>query len=114
MHLHKRGLQLWEFLTDELPYPPSPLAPAQSVISEKTTATKKENFMQIIITSIQFISVHNQAFQSFHSAFLQTNKGPYQTSFQIIISLLYVNMRTKWMMTESGHNIYTAKQVAPR
>jgi hypothetical protein len=42
MHLHKRGLQLWEFLTDELPYPPSPLAPAQSVISEKTTATKKE------------------------------------------------------------------------
>jgi hypothetical protein len=41
MRLHMRGLRLWEFLTGELPYPPSPSAPAQPVISEKTTVAEK-------------------------------------------------------------------------
>jgi hypothetical protein len=42
MRLHMRGLRLWEFLTDELPYPLSPSTPVQHVISEKTTATEKD------------------------------------------------------------------------
>jgi hypothetical protein len=42
IHLHMCGLHLWEFLTGELPCPSSPSAPAQPVISEKTTTTKKE------------------------------------------------------------------------
>jgi hypothetical protein len=45
MCLHMRGLHLWDFLTGELPCPPSPLAPAQPVISEKTTATEKERLL---------------------------------------------------------------------
>jgi hypothetical protein len=36
------GLSLWDFLMGELPCPPSPSAPAQPVISEKTTAAEKE------------------------------------------------------------------------
>jgi hypothetical protein len=42
MHLHMRGLQFWDFLMGELPCPSSPSAPAQPVISEKTTTTDKE------------------------------------------------------------------------
>jgi hypothetical protein len=45
MRLHMRGLRLWDFLTGELPYPPSPLAPAQPVISENTTAAEKERLL---------------------------------------------------------------------
>jgi hypothetical protein len=45
MRLHMRGLRLWDFLTGELPCPPSPSAPAQPVISEKTTAAKKEKLL---------------------------------------------------------------------
>jgi hypothetical protein len=42
MRLHMHSLRLWEFLTDELPCPPSPSGHAQPVISEKTTAAEKE------------------------------------------------------------------------
>jgi uncharacterized protein (DUF1015 family) len=35
------GIHLWDFLTGELPCPPSPSAPAQPVILEKTTAAEK-------------------------------------------------------------------------
>jgi hypothetical protein len=42
MHLHMRGLCLWDFLIGKLLCPPSPSAPAQPVISEKTTAAEKE------------------------------------------------------------------------
>jgi hypothetical protein len=42
MRLHMRGLRLWDFLMGELPCPPSPLTPAQPVITEKTTAAEKE------------------------------------------------------------------------
>jgi hypothetical protein len=42
IRLHMRGIQFWEFLTGELPCPSSPSAPAQSVISEKTTIAEKE------------------------------------------------------------------------
>jgi hypothetical protein len=45
MRLHMRRLRLWDFLTSELPCPPSPLAPAQPVISEKTTAAEKERLL---------------------------------------------------------------------
>jgi hypothetical protein len=45
MRLHMHGLRLWNFLTGELPCPPSPLAPAQPMISEKTTAAKKEKLI---------------------------------------------------------------------
>jgi hypothetical protein len=45
MHLHMRGLCLWNFLTGELPCPPSPSAPAQLVISEKTTVAEKETLI---------------------------------------------------------------------
>jgi hypothetical protein len=45
MRLHMRGLHLWDFLTGELPCLPSPLAPAQPVISEKTTAAEKERLL---------------------------------------------------------------------
>jgi hypothetical protein len=45
MRLHMHGLRLWDFLTGELPYPPSPSAPAQPVISEKTTAAEKERLL---------------------------------------------------------------------
>jgi hypothetical protein len=45
MHLHMRGLRLWDFLTSELPCPPSPSAPAQPVISEKTIAAEKEKLL---------------------------------------------------------------------
>jgi hypothetical protein len=45
MHLHMHGLRLWDFLTGELPCPPSPSAPAQPVISEKTTAAEKEQLL---------------------------------------------------------------------
>jgi hypothetical protein len=40
-----RGLRLWDFLTGELSCPPSPLAPTQPVITEKTTAAEKEVFL---------------------------------------------------------------------
>jgi hypothetical protein len=39
---HMRGLCLWDFLTGELPCPPSPSTPVQPVISEETTAAEKE------------------------------------------------------------------------
>jgi hypothetical protein len=42
MHLHMRILRLWDFLLGKLPYPPSPLVPAQIMISEKTTTVEKE------------------------------------------------------------------------
>jgi hypothetical protein len=45
IRLHMRGLHLWDFLTGELPCQPSPLAPARSVISEKTTADEKEKLL---------------------------------------------------------------------
>jgi hypothetical protein len=45
MRQHMCGLRLWEFLTVELPCPPSPSAPAQPVISEKTTAAEKERLI---------------------------------------------------------------------
>jgi hypothetical protein len=45
MHLHMSGLRLWDFPSSELPCPPSPLAPAQPVISEKTTAAEKERLI---------------------------------------------------------------------
>jgi hypothetical protein len=45
MRLHMRGLRLWDFLTGELPCPSSPSAPAQLVISEKTTAAEKEKLL---------------------------------------------------------------------
>jgi hypothetical protein len=45
MRLHMRGLRLWDFLTGELSCPPSPSAPAQPVISEKTTTAEKEQLL---------------------------------------------------------------------
>jgi hypothetical protein len=42
---HMCGLRLWDFLTGELPCPPSPSAPAQPMISEKTTAAEKEQLL---------------------------------------------------------------------
>jgi hypothetical protein len=45
MHLHMRGLRLWNFLTGELPCLPSPSTPAQPVISKKTTAAEKERLL---------------------------------------------------------------------
>jgi hypothetical protein len=45
MRLHMRGLHLWDFLTGELPCSPSPSAPAQPVILEKTTAAEKEKLL---------------------------------------------------------------------
>jgi hypothetical protein len=45
MRLHMRELHLWDFLTGELPYPSSPSAPAQPVISEKTIAAEKERLL---------------------------------------------------------------------
>jgi hypothetical protein len=45
MHLHMRGLHLWNFLTGELPCPSSPSAPDQPVISEKTTTAEKERLL---------------------------------------------------------------------
>jgi hypothetical protein len=42
MRLHMRGLRLWDFLTGELPCPPSPSAPGPPMISKKTTAAEKE------------------------------------------------------------------------
>jgi hypothetical protein len=45
MHLHMRGLRLWDFLMGELPCLPSPLAPAQPMISKKTTAAEKEKLL---------------------------------------------------------------------
>jgi hypothetical protein len=41
MRLHMRGLHLWDFLTGELPCPPSPLASTQPVMLEKTIAAEK-------------------------------------------------------------------------
>jgi hypothetical protein len=45
MRLHMRELHLWDFLMGELSCPPSPSALAQPVISEKTTATEKEQLL---------------------------------------------------------------------
>jgi hypothetical protein len=45
MRLHIHGLHLWDFLMGELPCPPSPLAPAQPVISKKTIAAEKEQLL---------------------------------------------------------------------
>jgi hypothetical protein len=45
MHLHMCELHLWDFLTGELPYPSSHSAPAQPVISEKTTAAENERLL---------------------------------------------------------------------
>jgi hypothetical protein len=42
MRLHIRALCLRDFLSGELPCLPSPSAPAQPVISEKTTTAMKE------------------------------------------------------------------------
>jgi hypothetical protein len=43
--LHKCGLHLWDFLMGEFSCPPSPSAPTQPVISEKTTAAEKEQLL---------------------------------------------------------------------
>jgi hypothetical protein len=45
IRLHMRGFRLWDFITGERPCPPSPSAPAQPVISEKTTATEKDQLL---------------------------------------------------------------------
>jgi hypothetical protein len=45
MCLLMRGLRLWDFLTGELPCPPSPLTPDQLVISEKTAVAEKEQLL---------------------------------------------------------------------
>jgi hypothetical protein len=45
MRLHMHGLRLWDFLTGELPCPPSPSVSAQPVISEKTTIAEKERLI---------------------------------------------------------------------
>jgi hypothetical protein len=45
MRLHMHGLRLWDFLTGELPCPPSPSAPTQPMISGKTTAIEKEQLL---------------------------------------------------------------------
>jgi hypothetical protein len=45
MRLHMHELRLWDFLTGELPFPLSPLAPAQPVLSKKTTTTEKEKIL---------------------------------------------------------------------
>jgi hypothetical protein len=45
MRLHMRGLRLWDFLTGEVPCPPSPSVPARPVISEKTTTAEKEKLL---------------------------------------------------------------------
>jgi hypothetical protein len=45
MRLHMRGLHLYEFLIGELSCPPPPSAPAQLVISEKTTVAEKERLI---------------------------------------------------------------------
>jgi hypothetical protein len=42
MRRHMRGLRLWNFLTEELPCPPSPSAPTQPVITKKASAGEKE------------------------------------------------------------------------
>jgi hypothetical protein len=47
MHLHMCELRLWEFLTSELPCPPPPSAPAQPVISEKTTTAEKKRLITV-------------------------------------------------------------------
>jgi hypothetical protein len=46
MHLHMRGIRLWDFITGELPCPPSSSAPAQPVILEKTTTAEKEMLLE--------------------------------------------------------------------
>jgi hypothetical protein len=45
MRLHMHGLRLWDFLMGELPCPTSPSAPAQPVISEKTTTAENERLI---------------------------------------------------------------------
>jgi hypothetical protein len=45
MRLHIYGLYLWDFLTGELPCPPSPSPFAQLVISEKTIVAEKEKLL---------------------------------------------------------------------
>jgi hypothetical protein len=45
MRLHMCGLRLWDFLTGELPCPPRPSAPAEPVITEKTTVVEKEKLL---------------------------------------------------------------------
>jgi uncharacterized protein (DUF1015 family) len=45
MRLHMYGLRLWDFLTGELPCPPSPSVSAQPMISEKTTTAEKEKLL---------------------------------------------------------------------
>jgi hypothetical protein len=45
MRLHMHGLRLWDFFMGELPCPLSPSAPAQPVISEKTTTAEKERLL---------------------------------------------------------------------
>jgi hypothetical protein len=42
MRLHMRSLRLWDFLTGKLPCLPTPSAPTQPVIMEKTTVAEKE------------------------------------------------------------------------
>jgi hypothetical protein len=45
MCLHMCSLRLWEFLMGDHPCPLSPSAPAQTVISKKTTADEKQKLL---------------------------------------------------------------------
>jgi hypothetical protein len=45
MCLRMRGFQLWDFLTGELSCPPRPSAPAEPVITEKSTTAEKEKLL---------------------------------------------------------------------
>jgi hypothetical protein len=45
MCLDMRGLRLWDFLTGDLPCPPRPSAPAEPVITEKTTVVENEKLL---------------------------------------------------------------------
>jgi hypothetical protein len=64
MRLHIRGLRLWDFLTDELPCPPRPSAPAQPVILEKTTAAEKE---VLIADYYDRLSSHESQFRTYRT-----------------------------------------------
>jgi hypothetical protein len=86
MHLHMHELRLWDFLTGELPYPLSPSAPAQSVISEKTTTAEKEKLL----------------------ANYEDRLASYESQFHVYMTWLDEDARAGSVLTASMEDCFTA------
>jgi hypothetical protein len=64
MRLHMRGLQLWGFLSGELPCPPLPTPPVQPVIPTGTSEEDQKKLREAYEDDMASYASHFQAYQT--------------------------------------------------